>query len=347
MMADSNLSILAEELDLQDMAGFTRKFVSDFSAAIESQIDLEGDTDWNGILCLGMGGSGAGGLFLKALSDDSGGLPFICWNDYNLPSWWGPDWLVLATSYSGNTEETLTGVREALSSGGTVIGISSGGELSKIIESNDNSICIEVPSGQMPRSAFGHIFGTQLAVCWQLGLLTYPDQKQISQMTNRLQKISIKNDISNETSSAVALAKDLKEKEIGIISPKSLSPAAYRFSCQLNENSGRFGRQTELPEMNHNEIVAWSLEPTEKHALLIFSSQNLNERINSRIEWLANQVEKPTKYIIECEGETLLENLLFAAIFTDWTSIALALLMDKNPSEMTSIVSLKEFLNSS
>ena len=345
-MVDTNLSELVENLDLQDMAGFTRKFVSDFSSALESKIDLDIDIDWSGVICLGMGGSGAGGMYLKALSDDSGGLPFISWKDYNLPSWWGPDWLVIATSYSGNTEETLAGVRDALSSGGTVIGISSGGQLSEIIEPHNDSVSIKIPSGQMPRSAFGHIFGTQLAICWKLGLLPSPDKKYLSEMSNRLEITSMKNDILNEESSAIALAKTLINKEIGIISSNLLSPAAYRFACQLNENSGRFARQTEIPEMNHNEIVAWSLEPTEKHALLIFTSQFSNSLINSRIEWLSNELDNSTKWLIECEGNSLLENLLYASIITDWATIALALLMNKNPSEMKSIIDLKKFLNS-
>ena len=165
-----------------------------------------------------------------------------------------------------------------------------------------------------------------------------PDKKYLSEMSNRLETTSMKNDILNEESSAVALAKTLIDKEIGIISSNLLSPAAYRFACQLNENSGRFARQTEIPEMNHNEIVAWSLEPTEKHALLIFTSQFSNSLINSRIEWLSNELDNSTKWLIECEGNSLLENLLYASIITDWATIALALLMNKNPSEMKSII---------
>jgi glucose/mannose-6-phosphate isomerase len=120
---------LVKELDSQDMVGYTRKFIDDFELAISNGIKIDEDKDWSGVLCLGMGGSGAGGMFLSTLADYSGGIPFVIWRDYGLPSWWGPDWLVLATSYSGNTEETIDGIEEALQSGGTVIGISSGGNL--------------------------------------------------------------------------------------------------------------------------------------------------------------------------------------------------------------------------
>ena len=90
-MSEPNFEELLSELDHRNMAGFTRKFVDDLSASMSTELDLVEDSDWNGVLCLGMGGSGAGGLFLRALSDDSGGLPFVVWTDYGVPSWWGPE----------------------------------------------------------------------------------------------------------------------------------------------------------------------------------------------------------------------------------------------------------------
>ena len=124
-ISELDFNDLLSTFDKSDKAGFTRKFVDDLRDAMSIEADIGEDNDWSGVLCLGMGGSGAGGLFLESLSDDSGGLPFVVWSDYGVPSWWGPDWLVFATSYSGNTEETLDGVREVISNGGTVVGICS------------------------------------------------------------------------------------------------------------------------------------------------------------------------------------------------------------------------------
>ena len=150
-MAERDISTLLAELDAGDMAGFTRSFVDDLEAAMSMDAGIEADSDWSGVICLGMGGSGAGGRFLKSLADSEGGLPFVVWSDYGLPSWWGPDWLVLATSYSGDTEETLDGVRMALESGGTVIGVSSGGQLSEMLEDGDECALLSVPPGQVRR----------------------------------------------------------------------------------------------------------------------------------------------------------------------------------------------------
>ena len=101
---------LAAALDKQDMIKFTRSFVQDIRVGRESVnrellpwLD-ELDTGWTGVLCLGMGGSAAGGDFLSVLCDESGAVPVRCHRGYDLPNWWTPDWLIIATSYSGNTE---------------------------------------------------------------------------------------------------------------------------------------------------------------------------------------------------------------------------------------------------
>ena len=232
-MSEPDFNELLLNLDKRDMAGYTRNFVDDLRSSMSIEVGIEEDNDWSGVLCLGMGGSGAGGLFLKSLSDESGGLPFVVWTDYGVPSWWGPEWLVIATSYSGNTEETLDGVREVISAGGTVVGICSGGELEGILSGDDNSVCLNVPSGQMPRSAFGHIFGTQLSACWELGILPRPSSEELSSMLGRLSNASLESDLSDNSGMAATLSRSLVGSEIGIVAPTCLGPAAYRFSCLL------------------------------------------------------------------------------------------------------------------
>ena len=256
-MSEIDFQSLLDKHDKSDMARFTRNFVDDLEAAMSAEIEIEADMDWSGVVCLGMGGSGAGGMFLSALADDSGGLPFVVWNNYGLPSWWGPDWLVLATSYSGNTEETLDGVRQALEEGGVVVGICSGGELENLLSQSDESLCISVPSGQMPRSAFGHLFGSQLSLCWALGVLPRPSEEEMTQMLGRLRSCSKLADIVGGDGKVAAMANGMSERDIAIVSASEMASVGVRFTNQLNENSERFSRPVQLPEMNHNEIVAW------------------------------------------------------------------------------------------
>ena len=344
-MGESDMASLLAELDTGDMAGFTRSFADDLEAAMAAEVGIEADSDWSGVLCLGMGGSGAGGRFLKALADAEGGLPFVVWSDYGLPSWWGPDWLVLATSYSGDTEETLDGVRVALESGGTVIRVSSGGQLADMLEDSDDSVLLSIPGGQAPRSAFGHIFGTQLAACWALGLLPSPSSGEISGMLSRLRNASSGADLVGGDGMSVTMARSMQGREIGIVSPAELSPAGYRFACQINENSDGFANPSAVPEMNHNEIVAWASDGASR-ALVVLTSEEMHPRAQARVGWMLDNIESEVVWRIECEGESLLERLLYAAHVTDWVSIALALANGVNPSEMAAIDSLKAHLAS-
>ena len=237
---------LATALDKQDMIKFTRAFVSDIRVGRESvnrellpwldQID----TGWTGVLCLGMGGSAAGGDFLSVLCDESGAVPVRCHRGYDLPNWWTPDWLIIATSYSGNTEETLEACQFAIEHGATIIVISSGGELSGMCELSDSVHLISCPSGQPPRSAFGHIFSRQLAFLVEIGIL----QTEITeQALERLQVAVEDNDIITYPEGDVAsLALNLMQNPIAILGPNELMPAVNRFKNQLNENSARFAR---------------------------------------------------------------------------------------------------------
>ena len=344
-MAEHDMPTLLAELDAGDMAGLTRLFVDDLETAVASDLGIEADTDWSGVICLGMGGSGASGRFLKSLADAEGGLPFVVWSDYALPSWWGPDWLVLATSYSGDTEETLDGVREALESGGTVIGVSSGGQLAEVLEASEDSAFLQVPGGQAPRSAFGHIFGTQLAACWALGLLPSPSADEISGMLGRLRESTSRADLIGGDGMSETMARSMLNREIGIASPSELAPAGYRFACQINENSDGFANSSEVPEMNHNEIVAWASDGTSR-ALVALTCEGMHPRTHARMAWMLDNIESEVVWRIECEGESLLERLLYAAHVTDWISIALAVDKGVTPSEMAAIDSLKAHLAS-
>ena len=344
-MDEHDIPSLLAEHDAGDMAGFTRRFVDDLEAAMSMDAGIEADSDWSGVICLGMGGSGAGGRFLKSLADSEGGLPFVVWSDYGLPSWWGPDWLVLATSYSGDTEETLDGVRMALESGGTVIGVSSGGQLSEMLEDGDECALLSVPPGQAPRSAFGHIFGAQLAASWALGLLPSPSADEISEMLGRLRAASSRADLVGGDSMSDTMARSMLDREIGIASPSELAPAGYRFTCQVNENSDGFANSSDVPEMNHNEIVAWASEGSSR-ALVALTCEGMHPRTHARMAWMLDNIESEVVWRIECEGESLLERLLYAAHVTDWVSIAMALAKGKDPSEMAASDSLKAHLAS-
>ena len=342
-------SQLAEELDASGMLGHLRNFPQDLArawkAAEEWDLSAIENQQFSGVICLGMGGSASGGDFLASLSDADGCLPFVAHRGYDLPTWVSEQWLVLSTSYSGNTEETIDATEAALGLGCSVVGMSSGGALQTLLESS-NQIWIELPGGQPPRSAFGHIFGAQVALSWKLGITSPPDD--LDSMIERLFEAVEACDFTDSEGDDVIgeMAESILNRNVSVLATQSLAPTAYRAVCQLNENGGIFARGHVIPEMNHNEIVAWGEEKAaENQSLLIFTWDGTHQRNEMRLDWFLDNITVEPTWGLMCEGESHLEALLYAVILMDWLSCAVALLRGKDPTAIGPIVGLKEFLS--
>ena len=351
---------LADALDNGGMIGYTRAFVQDFRQGL-NHVSLErfdwmnqlANKKWAGILCLGMGGSAAGGEFLSALTSFQGTIPVQVQRDYTLPAWWNPTWLIVATSHSGNTEETLEATEAGLKSGATVVVISTGGILAGLPELYTN--CYLVPSigGQPPRSAFGHIFSRQLGLLRHLGVLPMPHDGADEAMLQRLQKAIDGFDLLNDPEGDIAqLAMCMVERPIALLGPTELTPVLNRFKNQLNENAARFARVGIVPEMNHNESVAWGGVGDDRdasgidHVLLLLTWKGMHNRVQRRMDWMIAHAATDYAWKIEGEGATLLESMLHLCILTDWISLALSFLHGKDPASIGPIFALKDHLNS-
>ena len=351
---------LADALDNGGMIGYTRAFVQDFRQGL-NHVSLErfdwmnqlANKKWAGILCLGMGGSAAGGEFLSALTSFQGTIPVQVQRDYTLPAWWNPTWLIVATSHSGNTEETLEATETGLKSGATVVVISTGGILAGLPELYTN--CYLVPSigGQPPRSAFGHIFSRQLGLLRHLEVLPMPHDGADEAMLQRLQKAMDGFDLLNDPEGDIAqLAMCMVERPIALLGPTELTPVLNRFKNQLNENAARFARVGIVPEMNHNESVAWGGVGDDRdasgidHVLLLLTWKGMHNRVQRRMDWMIAHAATDYAWKIEGEGATLLESMLHLCILTDWISLALSFLHGKDPASIGPIFALKDHLNS-
>ena len=342
-------SQLAEELDASGMLGHLRNFPQDLARAWKAaegwDLSAIENQQFSGVICLGMGGSASGGDFLASLSDADGCLPFVAHRGYDLPTWVSEQWLVLSTSYSGNTEETIDATEAAIGLGCSVVGMSSGGALQTLLESS-NQIWIELPGGQPPRSAFGHIFGAQVALSWKLGITSPPDD--LDSMIGRLVEAVGACDFTDSEGDDVIgeMAESILNRNVSVLATQSLAPTAYRAVCQLNENGGIFARGHVIPEMNHNEIVAWGEEKAaENQSLLIFTWDGTHQRNEMRLDWFLDNITVEPTWGLMCEGESHLEALLYAVILMDWLSCAVALLRGKDPTAIGPIVGLKEFLS--
>ena len=309
---------LAKILDTEDMIGFTRAFVKDFQKGLEHVnlerfpwIDEIAKQKWSGIICLGMGGSAAGGDFLSALTNLNGNLPVHIQRDYTMPSWWNESWLVIATSHSGNTEEALSASQIALDCGATVVVISTGGMLAGMPEIYTRCHLIPSVGGQPPRSAFGHIFSRQLGLLRHLGVIEMPDKSSDLEMLERLQIACDGFDIINDPAGdLVELASYMESRPIAIVGPTELMPALNRFKNQLNENSARFTRIGVIPEMNHNESVAWGgvggdKDPASDQQVLLFLTwEGMHKRVSHRIDWMIAHTTTDFAWKMQGEGST-------------------------------------------
>lgn len=351
---------LAQRLDTQNMVDFIRGFVGDLRAGFSAVdagrfpwLDELKNAPWSGVLCLGMGGSAAGGDFLSTLSAHGGGCPIIVHRDYTLPSWFDGTWLVLATSYSGNTEETVQATQTALAQGATAIVIASGGELAGLPELHQRCYLIPVAGGQPPRTAFGHLFSRQVACLETLRLLPASDGASRSAMLDRLEANSAHFDVLKHPEGDIAmLAASLVDRPLAVIGPTELLPALTRFKNQMNENAARFVRTGVLPEMNHNESVAWGGigpdgdEAAAEQALLLLTWSGMHPRVSQRLDWMVAHATTEHAWNLAGEGTSLMENLLYHCLVMDWLSTTLAFLHGKDPAAIAPINALKSHLQS-
>ena len=359
-MGDETLNIgeLCQHLDTEDMIGFTESFVSDleigFSVVTEERLSWLPSIqshNWKGVLCFGMGGSAAGGDFLARLADANGSKPLVVHRTYDLPSWWTNDWLILATSHSGNTEETVAATESALKQGATVVVIATGGILAGLCELYEDCHLIPSTGGQPPRTAFGHLFSRQLALMETIGVLPTQSQEEREAMMVRLEYACQSNDFRQPSGAPLLdLAMALMDHPIALLGSNDMQPALVRFKNQLNENAGRFGRIGIVPEMNHNEIVAWGglsddADPERANqATLFLTWDGMHQRVRRRIDWMIEHTPTDYAWKIHGEGTSLLEALLHHCIVMDWLTIALAFLHGKDPSAIRPIQALKAYL---
>ncbi len=270
----------------------------------------------NKVFISGMGGSGIAGKFTEEIMKINGEVPVLTSNGYDIPSWIDKNTLTIVSSYSGNTEETISSFEKLLEKGCKLVVISSGGRLME--EALRLKIdYIKLPDNwPAPRACFGFSFVAQLYILYKLELLKIDLSKELSVSIDLLV-----NEQKNIESKAKEIAVRLGDKIPVVYSGNILSPVAVRFKQQLNENSKTLAFTNTIPEMNHNELVGWSKKYNDL-AVVIIRSGLYSARINKRIE-LSKEIM--IKYVdtmieIDAEGLKLLPQMLYLVNMVDWIS---------------------------
>lgn len=302
---------------------FIQEFPKQLKVAVEigSQATLsKHDQPIHNIIVLGMGGSGIGGEFVAEFVKDSCSVPFLSCKGYSLPAYVGKNTLVIASSFSGNTEETLIAFEEAVKRGSKIVCISSGG---KMIEEAKrlNLDHIKIPSvKQPPRTCLGYSFVQQLFILNYFGFASkqcIQDLKaSIALLDEQQEQIRVK---------ASQLARKMDGKFPVIYATDRMGAVALRLRQQLNENSKILALHHVFPEMNHNELVGWR-EQSGSYVAVVFRSSGDLVRNNKRIEISKDIISKVADEFLEidCLGDSLIEQAMYAVHLGDWISWELA-----------------------
>jgi len=301
------------------------------------------------IVVSGMGGSAIGADLLASFLSDRLSVPMIVHRDYGLPEFArGKNTLVVVSSHSGNTEESLSAFEQAAKSGCQVVCISTGGKLQSKAEELGYPVWLFKHTGQ-PRSAVGYSFGLLLALFTRLGLV--PDlsaevEGAVEVMTALQEKI--KADVPVLGNPAKRLAGQMIGRHITVFGSGFMAPVARRWKCQINEVAKALASFEALPEADHNTLAGTS-NPHDQLAkeLAIFLRAAADHprnllRVDKTREIL--MLEGLGTDFFNARGETRLAQMWSTILFGDYVSFYLAMAYDTDPTPIPPIAALKESL---
>jgi glucose/mannose-6-phosphate isomerase len=305
------------------------------------------------IVFAGMGGSAIAGDIIRGFLGDALRMPFHVNREYGLPGFAGSGTLLIASSYSGNTEETLSAVREALNRGCDWRAVTSGGQLGETARQKKRPL-ITLPPGYPPRAALGYSLGALLNLFSPLvpGL----DQSAIDATVGFLKDESGPwLDIGLHENKPLALAEKLTGRlPLLYTSTGSGEAVAMRWKAQINENAKTHAFVGLLPEMNHNEIMGWeqnqgNIDILKLMAPVIIRFKNDHDRVRIRMALTRRIIERIEVEVheIEARGSNLLDQILYLILFGDLVSFYMAILQGVDPTAIGNINALKKGLQPS
>lgn len=301
------------------------------------------------IVICGMGGSAIGGDFTTAYLADQLPIPAIAHRNYGLPAWAsGPETLVICSSHSGNTEETLSSFHEALQRGCSLMSICTGGKLAELSKENGKPCWIFDHIGQ-PRTAIGWTVGLLLELFFRLGLIK--DQTQAVEEATSVLAEGITNlgkDSPVSSNPAKRLAGQLLERNIIIYAAGELEVLARRWKSEINELSKAWAVFEGIPEMNHNALAGLRHPESlyERTSAIFLRSDFDHERNRKRIEFSQHFFLEAGVGVdsIRARGEGKLAQMFSLLQFGDFVSYYLALSYGEDPTPIDTLVELKGLL---
>lgn len=332
------------ERDAQDALGIAEKQWQQ----LETTFDLPNiEGTFENIVHAGMGGSALWALV--SLSWPGYNVPFDICRDYEIPRYVSGKTLFIASSYSGNTEETLSALAAAEERSAKIVVIASGGKLADIARAKNYPLAV-LPQTSQPRFALLAGFKALVTLLERANIVAAEGAERTIHETAEYLKNAIATwlpTVSTKDNPAKQLALELMGKSVVIYAGPKLFPAAYKWKISFNENAKNIAWCNELPEFNHNEFNGWVSHPIDKpYAVIDLRSKLEHPRVQKRFEVTERLLsgKRPAPHVVEARGETLLEQLLWTTAFGDFVSLYLALLNGLNPSPVEYVEKFKQAL---
>ena len=303
---------------------------------------------YENLLIMGMGGSGVAGDVMKVLSNEISDKNIIVHKEYSIPKQFlkfRP--LCLFISYSGNTEETLSGISDAKKNNLDWIVISSGGKLIDIAQEEDKEY-IKIPSGLQPRAAFGYL---TLAISRILDIVEGSDYvSQLNDASSYLNKLTEKAEESDINKLSLNICESINKKTVVIYSGTNMTKVvSSRWKTQINENAKSKAFVGYLPEVHHNEILSWDADidgSKKNYIVILIRDKNEHVQISKRFEFTKELIGEKVN-IVEVNlnnQESTLKTLLELVLLGDLVSLNLANRLAIDPKNIDTIENLKKLL---
>jgi glucose/mannose-6-phosphate isomerase len=335
-----SLNMLEEIDNLPDQLGFAYQ--------LGMKNDLPDWKDFRQVVIAGMGGSAIGADLLAAYSASSSPLPVSVHRDYGLPFHArGAETLVVCSSHSGNTEETLDAFEAARKAGCRVIAVCTGGELAKRAKANDIPVWTFEHAGQ-PRAAVGFSFGLLLAMFQRLGFL--PDQAEaLEEAVASMKRIQqhLRADVPAVKNPAKRYAGQLMGRWVTVMGSGLLAPVARRWKTQINEIAKAAANFEFLPEADHNTL-AGTINPQETlnaHTMTLFlraPSDHPRNRLRSDLTRKAFMLEGMNTDYVDARGDAPLAHVWTLILFGDYMAYYLAMGYGVDPTPIQALVDFKK-----
>jgi glucose/mannose-6-phosphate isomerase len=345
MLDDNNV---LKQRDPKDALGVAAHEYEQASFTVKVLHPEHDGRDITKIVVAGMGGSALAALLAKTWLKDKLKLPFEVVRTYNLPEYVDYHTLVIASSYSGNTEETLSCFDDAKQRGAQMAVISAGGALAE--KADEDSIAqVLLPAALQPRMAVIYNLRALMALLGHFQLVSFDYFDEIKSTADWLkeQTSAWTQDVSVDKNYAKQLALLAVGKTPVFYGGALTAPLAYKWKISWNENAKNVAFWNEYPEFNHNEFIGWTSHPVEKPFAVFdliskFEHPQILKRFTVSDKLLSGR--RPKANIVELQGESLIAQLLWGSILADFVSIYVAILNGVDPTPVPLIEKLKQEL---